>query len=289
MTTTSTSPREDLRPTAEQIESYQRDGFLIVRGLVPPAILDAAETGMDRFYAGDLDAPFPGKTLFDEYDWIPEHGNVLRKNDYTSSMVTELNALVSFQGIGAFAAALAGTPEIRLWHDQLLFKPNGLDDAGGKVGWHTDRQYWSTCSSEEMLTCWVPFHDVDETVGVVTFIPGSHRWDMPDGISFFEKDMAAQEDKLAQYGQVRFVAPKLDRGDVTFHHSRTVHGSRPNLSDRPRRSMAIHLQPGENHWVDSTQADGTPGYHRNDSLVGRDGNNVPDYSDGRICPRLFPV
>jgi len=214
---------------------------------------------------------------------------VLRKNDYTSWMVTELARLVGYPGIAAFAAGLSDSAEIRLWHDQLLYKPNGLDSAGGRVGWHTDRQYWSTCSSGDMLTCWVPFHDVDETVGVVTFIPGSHRWDMPVGISFFEKDMDAQEDRLADYGQVRFVAPQLNRGEVTFHHSRTVHGSRPNLSDRPRRSMAIHLQPGDNHWVASTEADGTPGYHRSDSLVGLDETGHPDYRDSRICPVLFPA
>jgi ectoine hydroxylase-related dioxygenase (phytanoyl-CoA dioxygenase family) len=288
MTTSAKSARPS-PPTADQIDSYRRDGFLIVRGLIPADVLDAAERGMDRFYARDLDAPFPGRTRFDSYDWVPAHGNVLRKNDYTSRMVTELDTLVSYPGIGAFAAALAGSAGIRLWHDQLLYKPNGLDDAGGKVGWHTDRQYWTTCSSEDMLTCWVPFHDVDETVGVVTFVPGSHRWDAPAGIGFFETDMAAQEAALARYGRVRFVAPQLERGDVTFHHSRTVHGSRPNLSDRPRRSMAIHLQPADNHWVSSTDADGAPGYHRNDSLVRRDGAGNPDYTDPRICPRLYPA
>lgn len=288
MTTHPTSSGTLRRPTTDELDTYRRDGFLVVRELVPADALDAAERGMERFYAGDHDAPFPGRTRFDEYDWEPAHGNVLRKNDYTSRMVTDLATLATHPAIGAFAAALAGAHEIRLWHDQLLYKPAGLDTDAGKVGWHTDRQYWATCSSEEMLTCWVPFHDVDATVGVVTFVPGSHTWSMPDGISFFEKDMAGQEARLAGYGEVRFVSPELKRGDVTFHHCRTVHGSRPNLSDRPRRSMAIHLQPGDNHWVESTDADGQPGYHRNDSLVRRTPEGHPDYADPRICPRLFP-
>lgn len=276
------------QPTPDELEAYSRDGFVVVRQLVPADVLDAAERGMERYYAGDLDAPFPGRTRFDDFDWTPSDGDVLRKNDYASRMVRELETLVSFPGIAAFAAGLSGADEIRLWHDQLLYKPAGLDTDDGKVGWHTDRQYWGTCSSTEMLTCWVPFHDVDSTVGVVTFVPGSHLWELPTGIGFFEKDMAAQEARLAEHGDVSYVAPQLQRGDVTFHHCRTVHGSRPNLSDRPRRSMAIHLQPGDNRWVESVDPAGEPAYHRNDSLVRADEHGRPDYTDPRICSLLYP-
>ena len=288
MTPRSASTSTLRQPTTDELDTYRRDGFLVVRELVPPEALDAAERGMERYYAGDVDAPFPGRTRFDEFDWTPADGNVLRKNDYTSRMVTEIATLATHPAIGAFAAGLAQADEIRLFHDQLLYKPAGLDTDDGKVGWHTDRQYWQTCSSEEMLTCWVPFHDVDATVGVVTFVPDSHRWEMPEGIGFFEKDMGEQEARLEGYGEVRFVAPRLHRGDVTFHHCRTVHGSRPNLSDRPRRSMAIHLQPGDNTWVAGTDSQGQPAYHRNDSLVGRTTDGRPDYADPAICPRLFP-
>jgi ectoine hydroxylase-related dioxygenase (phytanoyl-CoA dioxygenase family) len=82
------------------------------------------------------------------------------------------------------------------------------------------------------------------------------------------------------------VVPRLGRGDVTFHHCGTVHGSGPNHTDRPRRSMAIHLQPADNVWT--AGPGGEPAYHRNDELVGTvDGH--PDYADPRLCPQLWPV
>jgi hypothetical protein len=52
--------------------------------------------------------------------------------------------------------------------------------------------------------------------------------------------------------------------------------------------MAIHLQPGDNTWVEGTDSQGQPAYHRNDSLVGRTNDGRPDYADPAICPRLFP-
>jgi ectoine hydroxylase-related dioxygenase (phytanoyl-CoA dioxygenase family) len=286
MTTTDLPPQVRL-PTSDDLAAYQRDGFLVVRAIVPAAVLDAAGHGMRRFYAGDTDAAFPGRTRYDHYDWSPAHGAGLRKNDYASRMVRELARLVEWPGIAAFAAALAGADGIRLWHDQLLYKPPGLDDGSGNVGWHTDRQYWRTCSSEQMLTCWVPFHDCDERTGGVSFVAGSHRWPQRRGLDFFTGDLTAQEALLeAAGGPVRKVVPVLRRGDVTFHHCRTVHGSGPNLSDRPRRSVAIHLQPTDNAWT--LDADGQVAYHRNDELVRRvDGH--PDYADPAICPPLWPA
>jgi ectoine hydroxylase-related dioxygenase (phytanoyl-CoA dioxygenase family) len=286
---TSTQPLTDVRtPTPGEIDSYRADGFLVVRGLVPAGVLDAAAHGMRRFYAGDHDAPFPGRTRYDDYDWTPAHGDGLRKNDYTSLMVRQIAGLVRWPGIAAFAAALAGARGIRLWHDQLLYKPPGLDDNRGNVGWHTDRQYWMSCSSEEMLTCWVPFHDCDERMGGVSFVAGSHRWPPQRGLDFFSGDLAAQQAVLEAAGPARAVVPVLARGDVTFHHCRTVHGSGPNLTDRPRRSMAIHLQPADNHWVAAPDGTGQQAYHRNDELV-RSVDGHPDYADPRISPLLWPA
>lgn len=270
------------------MEAYRGDGFVVVRQLVPAAVLDAAEAGMARWYAGERDAPAPGRTMYDHADWVPEHGDGLRKNDYTSLQVAELFALVATPALSAAAAALAGAPSIRLWHDQLLFKPPAAG-AAANVGWHTDRQYWMGCSSEEMLTAWVPFHDCDEVCGSISFLAGSHRW-ATVALDFFDGDLDALRARLPEGGRgAEVVTPHLQRGDVTFHHSRTVHGSGPNTSCAPRRSMAIHLQPGGNRRVaGAVDLAGAPAYHRNDELVRRRAG-IPDYADERVCPQLHPA
>ena len=272
-------------PTEDELRSYRDDGFLVVRGLVPDSVLDAAERGMERFYAGDVDRPFPGRTRYDHNDWSPEDGDVLRQNEYTSRMVQELAALVEWPGIAAFAAALAGTDSIRLWEDQLLYKPptppiaDHVEAGSGNVGWHTDRQYWQGSTSTEMLTCWVPFHDCDAAMGGVAFLPASHR-ELVGGLSFFDRDLSAIDMSTT-------VVPELARGDVTFHHCGTVHGSGPNRTGRPRRSMAIHLQPADNRWAGGDDPVADAVYHRNNELV-RTVDGHPDYSDPRICPVLWP-
>ncbi len=275
----------DLLPTDEEVQEYRRTGYYVSRQIIPAEVLDAAEEGMERFYAGDVDAPFPGRTAYDHYDWTPEHGPGLRKNDYTSLMVTQLAGLVRLPVLAAVAARLSGADGIRLWHDQLLWKPPGVADGTANVGWHTDRQYWQSCTSTRMLTAWVPFHDCDAQMGGMTLIEGSHRWDQPK-LDFFDGDMDALEQRFAAGdGPVVKYSAVLPRGAASFHHCGVVHGSGPNRSDRPRRSMAIHLQPADNRHRPRGD-DGAQTYHRNDELV-RQVDGVPDYTDPRICPLLY--
>ena len=277
----------DLLPTEDDVAFYREHGYWISRPILPPSVLDAAERGMERFYAGDYDRRLPDGSLPD--GWRPEHGNVLRKNDYSSLLVDELASLVRHPLIAACAAKLCGAREIRLWHDQLLYKPSEkiLPESGKvNVGWHTDRQYWRVCSSTQMLTAWVPFHDVGEREGSVSFVVGSHLWEDDVVLDFFNPDLSTLDTVRATH-DVEVVVAEIPRGAMSFHHCRTVHGSGPNTSDQPRRAMAIHMQPGDNHHV----RDGLPdeiAFHPNDRYVRRTSDGRPDYTDPAVCPRLWP-
>jgi ectoine hydroxylase-related dioxygenase (phytanoyl-CoA dioxygenase family) len=260
-------------PTAEDIAFFRENGYWISPVIVPDAVLAAAERGMRRFYDGDHDHELPAVPA--TRGWQPEDGDVLRKNDYSSLRVDELAALVRHPAIGATAGALSGADGIRLWHDQLLWKPPG---GSATVGWHTDRQYWQSCTSEDMLTAWVGFHDVDESNGAVGFLPGSHRWDVT-GLDFFSQDAAALEASIVAQGfEFTPVVPRMRRGQVSFHNCRTVHGSAGNRSTAPRRSLAIHLQPTDNRWRPGSS-------HPNDTLVRH--TPSPDYSDPAIQPEIW--
>jgi len=266
-------------PEVDDISSYREHGFWISPLILPPRVLDAAERGMERFYAGDHDHTLPDIPA--TRGWQPCHGDVLRKNDYASLRVDELAMLVRHPAIGATAAALSGAAGIRLWHDQLLYKPPARSGGSSLVGWHTDRQYWQSCSSDKMLTAWVGFHDVDENNGAVAFLPGSHRWDI-DGLDFFSQDAAGLTAAITAQGfDPTPYVPRMRRGQVSFHHCRTVHGSSANLSAAPRRSLAIHLQPVDNHWRAGAS-------HGNDTLVRTDEETGgPDYADPTINPMLW--
>lgn len=204
-----------------------------------------------------------------------------------------MRAIVHHPQIAACAARLLGCREVRLWHDQLLYKPplptDRRDDVQVAVGWHADRNYWQTCTGP-LLTAWVPFTAVSQDMGPISFIEGSHRWDPIEELDFFNNDLSSREALMGErFSQSTLVVPTFRRGQVSFHDWRTVHGSAPNRSDRPRRSMAIHLQGGDNTWTEWRHPDGRLRRHANDALVRRDQAGNPDYRDPDWCPLLWPV
>ena len=283
----SPSLNPDLLPTAEEIETYQEKGWYISRPLFTDAELDAAIQASEAYYdsldAQQIDLPNGG--TYQLAWWKGTGADKLRKNDYSTLIVPQLAALLHKPILGAIAALLAGD-DIRLWHDQLLYKPPSEPDAPQAVGWHTDYGYWRTCSSPEMLTAWVPFTDMDEAIGTIAFVDGSHQWPANNHLNFFSSDLDGLEQQFNTGGAAVVKSPALlQRGQVTFHNCRTIHGSAPNHTGRPRRSIALHLQPGANAWMERRNEAGELARHSNDNLV-RQTDGHPDYTDPTFCPQI---
>ena len=190
-----TEDQVELLPSEEDVEFYQKNGYYISRKIIPSPLLDAAINGSELLYKGNIENLLPMEV---SECWKPEDGvKVLRKNDFSCLQRHEFADIVNFPLLGAIAARLTGEP-IRLWHDQLLYKPMDDPETLANVGWHTDRQYWQCCTSKEMLTAWVPFRDVGIKEGSITFIESSNHWsDEISSLNFREQDL----EKLAsQFG-----------------------------------------------------------------------------------------
>ncbi len=274
-------------PTDEDVAFYREHGWYVSPLILPDELLEDAQHGVERYHAGERDTPLP---LSGGYlDWREEHGNLLRLNDYVSLQNEQLRALVSFPLIGAIAARLAGTRTIRLFHDQLVCKPPHVPGDNTAIGWHTDRAYWHTCTSTSMLTSWIPFQDCTVEMGPLTVIDGSHRWPGSDGMrTFNDRDLDRLEQSFQTGGApVKKVTQVLRKGQVSFHHCLTLHGSLPNRSQKTRLALTVHMQDGDNRYCTRLDAHGRPLLHINDLLCRRGPDGLPDYSDPEICPILW--
>lgn len=80
----------------------------------------------------------------------------------------------------------------------------------------------------------------------------------------------------------------IPKGHMSFHHSRTYHGSGPNSSGLPRRVISLHLQDGANTYREITLANGQLATYNHDWLVRRTPEGHPDYADPDYCPPLWP-
>jgi ectoine hydroxylase-related dioxygenase (phytanoyl-CoA dioxygenase family) len=277
-----------LLPTEADIAFYEEHGWYISKKVLPDDLIDEAISGSERFYRGERDAQLPVSKGYS--DWKPEDGwDIVRNNEFVSLQNQQLRKLGLQPIIGAIAARLARTKQIRLLDDQLVYKPPTKDkkDRKSAIGWHADGAYWATCSSQNLLTAWIPFHDFDEAKGPLVVLDRSHKWSDLENVRFFNNpNLEDFAEKLRQAGkQVVKIAMTLNKGQVSFHHRWTIHGSYPNHSNDFRLAMGVHLQDAANHYQPFWNKQGKQIQIFDEVLCRKLPNGDPDFSD----PAVFPV
>lgn len=285
-----------LLPSAEDVQHYQEHGWYLSRKLFTDDEVDTLLAASERFYAGHRDRRLPLRPPRLAY-WEPSKGDVQRHNDYIHYEDATIGGILRKPLIGAVSALLAGAQEMRIFQATLIYKPPLAEEPSNIVPWHFDKHYWCTCTSERMLTAWIPFHDCGTDMGTITMVDGSHRWQEIGGGDSTSRHFADRDpahlDKLLESNarhngsEVRKVPMAIPKGHMSFHHCRTYHGSGPNVSGMPRRSISLHLQDGANRYQRSRLSDGTDVTYNHDNLVSRDSGGQPDYADLDYCPLIW--
>lgn len=221
--------------------AYMRDGFYIHdAALWPLAVVDRAVEGMDAVRRGEYDTGVPPRPSA----WQPGDGpQRLCKIEKPQIANRAIMDLIKHPALGALAAEVCGAEWVQVWWVQLLYKPPGIGDVN--VGWHQDRNYWGAWEEgSELFTAWIALSEVGPADGPMHFVRGSHQWGLLPGSDFFGQGLAQQKRELVALanGEWVEVAATLPKGGVSFHHCLTLHGSGPNYSAGPRRSLAVHLR-----------------------------------------------
>jgi ectoine hydroxylase-related dioxygenase (phytanoyl-CoA dioxygenase family) len=285
-----------LLPSDEDVAFYAEHGWYLTEKLFTDDEMDAVVAASERYYAGERSRRLPTRPPRLAY-WEPADGNVQRHNDYVHYESDPLAKLLLKPLLGAVAARLARAAEIRVFQSTLIYKPPVAGEPSNIVPWHFDKHYWSSSSSDRMLTAFIPFHDCPEEMGTITMVDGSNRWaeigaEDSQTRHFAERDRGELEQMLARNAahngvEVTKVPMVIPKGHMSFHHCRTYHGSGPNRSDRPRRAVSLHLQDGANAYREFPLSDGSLAFYNHDSLVRRTADGRPDYADPDYCPTLW--
>jgi hypothetical protein len=282
-----TPEQYELLPSADDVAFYREHGYYISQKILPHELIDQAVRGSERHFAGQRDIALPIRGGF--ADWKPGDSDGVRNCEYVALQNREIRRLIEYPLIGAIAARLAGTPAIRLFDDQLIQKPPTPHSTTSVVGWHTDRAYWMTCTSEEMLTAWIPFHDCPAEMGPLVIIDGSHKWKATGSTrTFNNQDLSELERRFsAEHGPIKRVPIILERGQVSFHNCLSIHASDVNVSKSPRLCLALHMQDDSNRYRVVLNDKGVPWQLANDRMCRTAPDGTPDYADPAVFPTLW--
>jgi ectoine hydroxylase-related dioxygenase (phytanoyl-CoA dioxygenase family) len=218
--------------TPADIESYRTHGYLVVRDAVDTADIAELVARCDEIIEHRHEMA---------QDWAWEKGKSKQERDFTilqsspSLFWTHFRKAPFRRWAVSFGSALMGR-DVEFWYDQFLAKPPHL---GAPTRWHQDEAYWGRNLDDRGVTCWMPFHDVDDTNGCMHFIDGGHR----DGVLPHRQPANIQSDLLfCEPDEARDVSCPIRVGSVTFHHSKTPHMTGANHTDEWRRILTQHLR-----------------------------------------------
>ena len=208
------------------IATFRSNGHAIVRGIVPPEEVAAFRPVIARVVA-EVSARAGRQGRIDDYSRLfTQVTNIWREDD-------EARRIVFDPRFARVAAELLGTPSVRLYHDQALFKPAG----GARTPWHRDRHYWPL-DTELTVTMWLPLTDVTTEMGPMIFASGSHRATGLGDLAISEETDQRLEEVIARHGYPLATAP-VAAGDATFHLGATLHSAGANESDRAREILTV--------------------------------------------------
>jgi ectoine hydroxylase-related dioxygenase (phytanoyl-CoA dioxygenase family) len=148
-----------------------------------------------------------------------------------------LDRLVRHPAILDAVESLLG-PDLLVWNSGFLVK--GPHDPSF-VSWHQDSTYWGL-EPLAVASAWLAFSDSTPENGCVHCLAGSHRLaQMPHRDTHAKDNMLSRGQAVdLDFDEASAVPLNLRPGEMSLHHVRTIHGSRPNRSDTYRIGYIIN-------------------------------------------------
>lgn len=228
--------------TDADIEAYQRDGAVVIRGLFADFV-ETIRAGIKRNmqepgeYAAENLKPGEGGRFFDDYcNWrrIPEFVDVVETSP-----------------AAAVASNLMRSKTVQMFHDHVLVKEPGTNKP---TPWHQDGPYYFV-EGEQTVSFWSPMDAV--TDATLRCVAGSHRWPKPvlptrwlSESSFYADDDAYIPVPDPDADGMRVLEWALEPGDAVAFNYLTLHGARGNASDRRRRAFSLRLVGDDARYVE---------------------------------------
>ncbi len=219
--------------TQVQIQQYDKDGYLIVRGFY-----DKQE--VSRLYRIAIDDATISKHAINVNDSTGKRSKLslwYKPGDDVYGLLTRGQTLV-----GAVDQLMGRQSEdeahsVCHYHSKLMQKEPRV---GGAWEWHQDYGYWyknEFLYPEQMMSVMIAITDANVENGCLQVIKGSHKMGRVEHGFSGEQVGASQRYVDLALRTMEHVFVELNAGDALFFHSNILHRSEANLSDRPRWSL----------------------------------------------------
>lgn len=154
---------------------------------------------------------------------------------YVQMVLPFIDRMIRLPAILDPVEALLG-PDLLVYSAEFFIKE---PETEAYVSWHQDLHYWGLAQDDE-VTAWVALSPATVESGCMRYLPGSHRQHYDHSDSFAEDNMLTRGQEVALGAEEsKAVDVLLNPGQMSLHHGRTLHASRPNRSKDRRMGLVI--------------------------------------------------
>jgi phytanoyl-CoA hydroxylase len=220
----------------ERAQAFQRDGFAIIDSILSAAEVETYRTIYDRFINGDIESGDKRSDLGSHVPRKDEARENITQIMWPSDLYKPLLDMPLHSRGLAIARELIGDDAV-LDFDMLIHK---APHTGVPTPWHQDAAYWIDLPDTRAVSIWVALDEAVPDNGCMWYIQGSHRQSLrthrptSDGKNI-ECDCSEDEPGAT-------VVP-LSPGQAAAHAGTTLHYSRGNTTDMPRRAYILNYRP----------------------------------------------
>ena len=211
--------------TAVLTNDFARDGAVCAREVVPAELLQRVAAAIDANLATPSDLAQVASSSEDPGRFVEDFCNWHRFPAY----------LELAEAMAPLARTLMGSRTVRLYHDHLLVKEAGTQQA---TPWHQDQPYYDV-EGRQVISMWLPVDPVPRE-STLEFVAGTHLgpWLMPRTFMQRESkwfpegslaDVPAIDDDRDSFPIIGWA---LQPGDAVFFHALALHGSRGSSTRR---------------------------------------------------------
>ena len=258
--------------TQEQVDFFQENGYVKFGRVLDSDGVEAMRSGLDAVIELELTEGDDSSPEF-KYGHDRKQDRLNRGSGHPRAIHQYVNmwkrepsyeAAIHHPLIAGTARALLNTPEVRLWHDQIISKP---PHDNGHFGFHHDFFFWPL-SPPNIVSCWLALDDATVDSGCMHVMPKSHkdeRFSVAARAAFNTASAKASEagrepppNPWTERGKLDIshgIPVELKAGECMFHHCLNWHGTPPNVTDHQRRAFVMIFM-AQDVCYNNTQAPG---------------------------------